>query len=509
MTAVTLLKTRFGPGQTATTVPARSGRNIWYVAGLLLVASIAAAVLQRTNLGSNGEMLLVSATLVTATLVMAVACLHGMVGRLCGDPRALWIGLSLLVSSASAVLTGSAFQRATAPADLHSLVISRYICALTAIVLFVVAALWNPAKEKVATAKGHVRPVLILKLIGGAAFVAALVVSALSAHVLLALGWSVGAIVHLLVSRGESSRLLSWSVLAAGGFSIAQLVEAAGGASARHMAMAFTSIAVLPALFGLSGELRRLRAHDEQQALDAYAEAAVAAHRAEVLTRGQAEFSHDAHTALIGIEAAAVALSQHRQVLSAEELTTLSFALVNEVHRLQKMIDSPANASLVEFDVRDALLANSACVESAGLDVACFVAPGMQARGIPESLTRVATELFANARRHAPGSPVFVEAYRELGEIVVTVSDFGPGINPDLADSIFEEGVHDTANGGSGLGLHTAQRLMAEQGGSLHLRSSDTKGTCFVLRLLAATEPSSIHRLRTTDDLSALDRRIA
>ena len=507
MTAVTLLKSRFGAGQTASTVSERGGKNIWYVGGLLVASSVAAAVLQRTNFGSNGEMLLVTATLVTATLVMAVACLHGMVGRLCGDPRALWIGLSLLVSSASAVLTGSAFQRATAPADLHSLVISRYVCAITAIVLFVIAALWRPDSQ-VPPTKGRVRPMFILKLVGGAAFVAALVVSALSAHVVLALGWSVGAIVHLVVSRGESSRLLSWSVLAAGGFSIAQLVEAAGGASARHMAMAFTSIAVLPALFGLSGELRRLRAHDQQQAMDAYAEAAVAEHRAEMLVRGQAEFSHDAHTALIGIEAAAVALSQHRQVLSAEELATLSSALVNEVHRLQKMIDAPVTESLVEFDVRDALLANSACVGSAGLDVACFVPAGMQARGVPEFFTRVATELFANARRHAPGSPVFVEAYRELGEIVVTVSDFGPGINPDLGDSIFDNGVYDTANGGSGLGLHTAQRLMADQGGSLHLRSSDTKGTCFVLRLLAATEPSSRKPPGITDDQFTGDRRI-
>ena len=65
---------------------------------------------------------------------------------------------------------------------------------------------------------------------------------------------------------------------------------------------------------------------------------------------------------------------------------------------------------------------------------------------------------------------------------IITVRDNGPGIPPALVDDVFIP-FHTTKAEGTGLGLSIASRIMNEHGGWLHLKSTGSQGTAFVLAL--------------------------
>jgi signal transduction histidine kinase len=68
----------------------------------------------------------------------------------------------------------------------------------------------------------------------------------------------------------------------------------------------------------------------------------------------------------------------------------------------------------------------------------------------------------------------------EDGQLLVRFSDNGKGIDPSNAKEIFKPGF--TTTRGSGLGLHHAQKLMREIGGTIMLEESTEKGAHFLLR---------------------------
>ena len=72
-------------------------------------------------------------------------------------------------------------------------------------------------------------------------------------------------------------------------------------------------------------------------------------------------------------------------------------------------------------------------------------------------------------------------------EILIYVSDNGPGIAPQKLERIFEPHFT-TRSTGSGLGLAICRRLAESMHGSLHVESQPGKGACFRLRLKASKE---------------------
>jgi len=69
---------------------------------------------------------------------------------------------------------------------------------------------------------------------------------------------------------------------------------------------------------------------------------------------------------------------------------------------------------------------------------------------------------------------------------VLTVSDSGPGIDPTVADTLFEPFVTSKPVGqGTGLGLHIARKMVQEVGGELGLQSSSGGATVTVTLLPA------------------------
>jgi PAS domain S-box-containing protein len=105
-------------------------------------------------------------------------------------------------------------------------------------------------------------------------------------------------------------------------------------------------------------------------------------------------------------------------------------------------------------------------------------------------LTQVVLNLLNNASKYTPeGGDVVIDAAREAGEVVLSVRDSGMGIAPHLLESIFDlfaqgERTIDRAEGGLGIGLTLARRIVTLHGGTIVARSEGTgKGAEFIVRL--------------------------
>jgi PAS domain S-box-containing protein len=105
-------------------------------------------------------------------------------------------------------------------------------------------------------------------------------------------------------------------------------------------------------------------------------------------------------------------------------------------------------------------------------------------------LTQVFVNLLNNAAKYTPaGGEIWLEAGYEEGDVVVRVRDNGVGIAPQMLENVFDlfaqgERTIDRAEGGLGIGLTLARRIVALHGGTIVARSAGTgKGAEFVVRL--------------------------
>ena len=100
----------------------------------------------------------------------------------------------------------------------------------------------------------------------------------------------------------------------------------------------------------------------------------------------------------------------------------------------------------------------------------------------PEQMDRALDNLLINALQHTPaGGEVRLSAAVEGGELLLTVSDSGPGIDPAIAARLFEPFATSRAEG-TGLGLSIVREIVAAHGGSIVPQPSET-GAVFVVRV--------------------------
>jgi signal transduction histidine kinase len=96
--------------------------------------------------------------------------------------------------------------------------------------------------------------------------------------------------------------------------------------------------------------------------------------------------------------------------------------------------------------------------------------------------------LLANATLYAPrDTPVdlrVLDSDQPLA-LVIEVADQGPGIQADLRERIFDEGVRgeQTTVPGYGLGLHVVKRVARLHGGRIDWRPNEPHGSIFRLTL--------------------------
>jgi two-component system OmpR family sensor kinase len=113
--------------------------------------------------------------------------------------------------------------------------------------------------------------------------------------------------------------------------------------------------------------------------------------------------------------------------------------------------------------------------------------------GDARRLHQVMANLLGNARIHTPaGTTVRVSVEREGSDAVVRVRDDGPGIDPAIADELFErfsraDRSRARNTGGTGLGLSIARAIVVAHTGTLTVTSTPGD-TTFEMRLPARPE---------------------
>jgi two-component system, NtrC family, sensor histidine kinase HydH len=109
------------------------------------------------------------------------------------------------------------------------------------------------------------------------------------------------------------------------------------------------------------------------------------------------------------------------------------------------------------------------------LGFSTVLAPGLpRVRGHSEPATHVVTSMIANASESMPkGGSIRLETrLRPEGGVLLTVSDNGPGLAPDMREKALKP-FCSTKPGGTGLGLPLAHQIMERFGGTLLLRPLD------------------------------------
>ena len=130
--------------------------------------------------------------------------------------------------------------------------------------------------------------------------------------------------------------------------------------------------------------------------------------------------------------------------------------------------------------------------------------------GDPERLVQCVANVLSNAAKYTDGEgEIRVETRAEDGFAVITITDNGVGMSPELLPRVFDLFVQadrslDRAQGGLGIGLSIVKRLIDMHGGSVVARSDGIgKGSTFQIRVpllqgvdAAAPLPTSAAKIR-------------
>lgn len=119
-------------------------------------------------------------------------------------------------------------------------------------------------------------------------------------------------------------------------------------------------------------------------------------------------------------------------------------------------------------------------------------------------LDRILGNLVDNAYEHADGRGVEVSIEKSRQEVIVTVSDRGPGIPPEdiphLFESFFKTGrSRARKRGGIGLGLPIAYENARVLGGRISVESDVGRGTAFAVHLPIHNTPPQSEAISLTD----------
>jgi signal transduction histidine kinase len=196
---------------------------------------------------------------------------------------------------------------------------------------------------------------------------------------------------------------------------------------------------------------------------------------------------------------------------------------INAMLEQVKADHGEARLSLVDADLARAVRTVAESFEplAADRDIALVSdAPGvLAARFDVERVSRVVSNLLANAIRHAPpGGRVRCTLTREQGTAVLEVADSGPGVPLEHRDRVFGRyrsglgGDGRSAGAGVGLGLAIVREFVELHGGEVSLGAAPEGGALFTVRLplrpadgdrLAATLAQQAAAAQTTEYVRA------
>jgi signal transduction histidine kinase len=218
-----------------------------------------------------------------------------------------------------------------------------------------------------------------------------------------------------------------------------------------------------------------------------------------------AAVSHELRTPLTGILGSLKTLDVRGHALSPEQRRRFLDMANQEGERLKGLIEqlllasnfqtTPSEPSIHPLiDAGEVVSGAAAAIQADHPErrFAVTVSGSLPVLAAPEAILRVLANLLDNAVKWPPpDAAIAVEAYERGGQVVVAVSDTGPGVPAGDRERIFEwftqvDSGATRPHGGIGLGLYVARQLAHAQGGELVLATEPANGSAgarFELRL--------------------------
>jgi signal transduction histidine kinase len=210
--------------------------------------------------------------------------------------------------------------------------------------------------------------------------------------------------------------------------------------------------------------------------------------------------SHELRSPMASVIGSAQTLQLRWRELSLAQRESFLALIAHETSRLAALVGDVLDTSRIEagtfsysfadVDLAELVRDSAAAAEQSQDEVpvrAVVRGPLPRVRGDRDRLRQVLINLIDNAVKYSsPGDEVRVAAQTSNSEVVIEVSDQGPGILPQHHKLIFEKfgrvQTGQTAKPGTGLGLFIARSIAEAHGGSLEVRSDPGRsGATFTL----------------------------
>ncbi|HUY21976.1 MAG TPA: HAMP domain-containing sensor histidine kinase [Acidimicrobiales bacterium] len=212
-----------------------------------------------------------------------------------------------------------------------------------------------------------------------------------------------------------------------------------------------------------------------------------------------ADASHELRTPLTAVSAYAE-LFEQGAVTRADDLERVMQGIRSETARMGHLVEDllllarldegrPLEQEEVELVGVAAQAVQTAATVGPQWPVQLVAREPVEVAGDHLRLRQVLDNLLANVRTHCPaGTSTVVAVSSEPGNALITVSDDGPGLDPELAARIFErfyraDPSRSRRHGGAGLGLSIVASIVKAHGGTVATAPRPGGGSVFTIRL--------------------------
>lgn len=211
--------------------------------------------------------------------------------------------------------------------------------------------------------------------------------------------------------------------------------------------------------------------------------------------------SHELRTPLVPIRGWAQTLLTRGDRLSEDQRRSAVQSILSQSQKLESLVLNILEASRIEAghaDLNDVVDMSAVCARVVDDMLAArpdrtvrFRPPPVpsQVRGSVVWAERAVANLVANAVKYSPDDEpvdVTVDVDLEAGDVMIAVTDRGPGIPEESHERIFArfERLEETRKQtGTGLGLYITRRMARAMGGDVSVSSLPGAGSTFLLRL--------------------------
>ncbi len=176
-----------------------------------------------------------------------------------------------------------------------------------------------------------------------------------------------------------------------------------------------------------------------------------------------------------------------RYALAITEQTRKLSALITNILKLNRLENQQIFPEKMTYNLTEqiceCLLVFENAWEEKQLEIETDLDEDIMISQDAELLSLVWNNLFSNAVKFSnEKGRIFISAKKEMDGIVVTVSDDGCGISPEIGSHMFEkfyQGDTSHATQGNGLGLALVKRVIDIVGGDIRVQSTVGEGTTF------------------------------